>query len=484
MSSITSSNLTSGFIDLATFDETEKYLYGGPTAIAYFVKETRKSTWFTLCPVVLSRASGQPQFNQEWSVTVSRSGDYLLNTWLRVTLPSVTLSENNQFGEDGRLRWCRNALVSLIRETAISFNDLIAARMDNFWLEMWAHFCIPAGKKTGYNNMVGNIAELVQPRAANVPIPSVTLNLPLPYFFTRDSGCALPTAALPYNEIRLNFAFRGWQDLLILDQITGPNSSRATTAQLSDLASGEPQLQSVQVWGTYAIVSNDERRRMGCSARDLLVEQVQTAPIQNYSPLSNASPSFDIRFSHAIKAIFFAARNKTCPSEWGNYTAASPVVRTPTVGGPSYVDFTPSGAVDPIAHTSLVYENSPRLTQMGSDYFSLIQPFYHCPCIPLETGLHVFSYALDVYSLEPLGSTNYGKLTNVSIIPTASKATLTPGEVGSGNEYEQKFDFLVLALSWNIIRISGKKLAAANSRLPCRVHTPPAWANSGRVCVA
>ena len=38
----TYSNLASGFIDLATFDEQEKYMYGGEDATAYFVRETRK----------------------------------------------------------------------------------------------------------------------------------------------------------------------------------------------------------------------------------------------------------------------------------------------------------------------------------------------------------------------------------------------------------------------------------------------------------
>ena len=63
--SVITSNVTSGFIDLATFDEIEKYMYGGPDATAYFVRETRKSTWFTQVPVVLSRASGNPGFNQD-----------------------------------------------------------------------------------------------------------------------------------------------------------------------------------------------------------------------------------------------------------------------------------------------------------------------------------------------------------------------------------------------------------------------------------
>ena len=76
MSSISTSNVTSGFIDLATFDEIEKYMYGGPDATAYFVRETRKSTWFTQVPVILSRAAGQADFNQDWSSSVSRAGDF------------------------------------------------------------------------------------------------------------------------------------------------------------------------------------------------------------------------------------------------------------------------------------------------------------------------------------------------------------------------------------------------------------------------
>ena len=106
--SLCTSNVTSGFIDLATFDELEKYMYGGPDATAYFVRETRKSTWFTQVPVVLTRASGSPAFAQEWAVSISRAGDYLLNTWLRLQTPQVELLAENQFGQAGFLRWTRN----------------------------------------------------------------------------------------------------------------------------------------------------------------------------------------------------------------------------------------------------------------------------------------------------------------------------------------------------------------------------------------
>jgi hypothetical protein len=461
MASICTSNVTSGFIDLATFDEIEKYLYGGPDATAYFVRETRKATWFTQVPVVLSRAAGSPAFGQEWSVAISRAGDYMLQSWLRLTTPAVTLNAVNGGGNaDGRLRWTRNFMHNIIRECCITFNDLVAARFDNYHLDFWAAFTVPAGKRNGYNNMIGSFDDMTGPSAPGVTIPSFTLNLPLPFFYSRDSGVALPTAALPYNEMRINFAFRDWNQLLILENTSAAVLAAGTEQRVAvtstDLVGGAPVLGNTQVWANYAIVSNDERKRMACAPRDILVEQVQTAPRQSFTPRTNPQQSFDVRFSHAIKVLFFAVRNSTSGAEWSNYLTASPVNSGVTV------DFSPSGAADPVLQTSLIYENTNRLAQMGSDYFSLVNPYFHAPVIPTETGYHSYSYSLDFICLDPMGSTNYGKLTNVSIVPEASAAALTgsngTGAVGSGASFTQNFEFIITAVNNNIIRVSGGAL--------------------------
>jgi hypothetical protein len=487
-SSICSSNVTSGFIDLATFDEIEKYMYGGPCALAYFVRETRKSTWFTQVPVVLTSRSSTPAFNQEWSVSISRAGDYLLQTWLRLTTPSVSLSPNNKWGYKGSVRWTRNLMHNLIKDCCITFNDLVAARFDNYFLDFWTAFTVPAGKRNGYNNMIGNIDDLTMPHCVGETIPAVTLNLPLPFWYSRDSGVALPTAALPYNEMRINFSFRDWKDLLILDycckacvagnclcenspippnpvvppdnanyypcatgSVSNPNyvapnepfcgeKLSVPICDASWLCGVTPTLGQVQVWANYAIVSNDERKRMACAPRDILIEQTQMTNRQCFNPCNNKTPQYDIRFSHAIKVLFFAVRNTTNPAEWSNYTTASPVVncysRGPTKdccacprGNGRHIDFSPPGAADPILQTSLVYENTSRLAQMGSDYFSLVNPYYHAPHIPYETGYHMYSYSLDFICLDPMGSTNYGKLTNVSIYPEASDAAVKSANI-------------------------------------------------------
>ncbi len=114
--------------------------------------------------VSLTRANGSANFGSEWSASISRAGDYLLYTWLRVRIPSVTLLTTNQFGANGRIRWCRNFMHNLIRECSITFNDLVAARFDHYHLDFWAAFTTPASKAVGYDNMIGNISALIQPQ--------------------------------------------------------------------------------------------------------------------------------------------------------------------------------------------------------------------------------------------------------------------------------------------------------------------------------
>ena len=466
MSSTTSSsNLTSGFIDLATFDELEKYMYGGDTAVSYFVRRVRKATWFTVVPVVLSKGAGNANFGQQWSVNISRAGDYMLRSFLRLTLPAVQLSAQNQFGQSGSLRWTRNLMHSLIKECSITFNDLVEMRFDNYYLDFWSQFSIPAGKRNGYNNMIGNIEEITNPVAVGItpPVTSIeqyVLNLPLPLCHTRDSGVALPTAALPYNEMRINFNFRDYTELLILDNVSTGVSTNVKSNDLQNV----PVIQQCDVWAEYAIVSNNERKQMGQAPRDILIEQVQTVPTIAFNANSSLSTT-DIRLSHAVKALFFAVRNKTNPAEWANYTSASPV---PFVNAP--VEFNPSLAADPINTASLLYENTQRLSNMGADYFALVNPWYNAVSIPLETGYHMYSYSLDLLSVNPMASTNFGKLTNVSLQLTPSVAASTAASTGGslsapnaqyvldGAGIQQVFEFVLVAVNHNIIRVAGGAL--------------------------
>lgn len=486
-------NITPCFIDLATFDTLDSYMYNGPDAYTMFVRQHKKCSWFAQTPVPLSAASGRVGFDTEWSVNISRAGDYLLHSWISVVTPVIKLSskfqesltqENNN--QHLRMRWTRNLGHNLFKCFRITFNDMTAQQFDSYFLDFHAAFTVPASKRVGYDNMIGNYSDLTWPHSRkpvlvtgdNLPstyaevntIPSRRLNVPLPFFFTRDSGVALPTAALPYNTMEIHVQTRHWSELLIVDDIskvgTGVNPSRPA---MEDDFEGccTPQLTDARVWANYAVVSNDERKRMACGARDVLIEQVQSTPRQCVLVNScDTCPRFDVRFSHAIKTLFTVVCNRTTKSEWSNYTGGCPVPDSAVV---DWNSDSMSSAIDAI---TLTYENTQRLAEMDVSYYSLIQPWYHAPAIPLETGYHMYNFSLDMASLDPQGSTNFGKLTNTSFQLKFSRdacisavggwpkarnpdGTLVPGVTPSGGDFPNLFEAHAIGINWNVLRIAG-----------------------------
>ena len=432
-----SSNLTSGFIDLATYDEIEKYMYGGPDATTYFVRETRRSTWFTHVPVQLSKGTGTPNFNNDFSVNISRAGDYLLNCWLRVEIPALTATTNN------KVCWTRNLGHNLIKEATLRFNDLVAAKLNSNILDFWSAFTVGASKRAAYDHMIGN-DDGPQFTSAGGTKNAFIVNVPLPFFFARDTGVALPTAALPYNEMRIHITFNEADKLIYA--LAGTSTTPIPAVSSTHYNAVNMTGSKVNVWGDYAIVSNEERQKMACAPRDMLIEQFQTS---NVSSLTNdQNQSYDIRFSHAVKALMFAGQYGSRPSS--NYTTAGPKAVSmsnddvDTAGDELWYE---QGSLNPLSSVSLVYENTDRLTNMGADYFTHVNPYYNAPNVPTEKGYHLYSYSLDLGNLDPMGSTNYGKLTNVSIAPKpASGVTATSHK------------FVVVALNNNVVRVSGGAL--------------------------
>ena len=151
MSSNTS-NPTTGFIDLATYDQLEKALYGVENVVTYFVRETVRSTWFTQIPVKLNLDTSSPDFGNTFNATVSRAGDYLLNAWLRVTLNGISVAVPANSTE----AWSPNLMHNLVQKCKLTFNDMTAAEFYSEHLDFWCAFMVPASKRSAYNRMIGN----------------------------------------------------------------------------------------------------------------------------------------------------------------------------------------------------------------------------------------------------------------------------------------------------------------------------------------
>ena len=535
----TQNSLTKAFIDLATYDQHEQGMYGGNDAITYFVRKVVKATWFAKGICALSRGSQVTNWGtqQDIDFTISRSGDYLLNSWLRISLPSVSIAQaiTVSGGVSYSPRWCRNLAHNLFSDYQMTFNDLqVDIRKSNYFYDFFTAFTVPASKRVGYDNMVGNVNALINPLAdaldPDTPglislgtLQSYTLNLPLITPFSRDTGVALPTAALPYNEMKFKFTVRPWSDLLIVDATNAVlggsavnggsyqfNASNSLIQVVPDalatkyFGASQPaytfspsltitqqngqalsQALNIDCFCEYAIVSNQERVRMGSCPRDILIEQSQQVAGTRLASGTNET-SVDIRFSYPVKALMFAVENITNPAERSNYSCGLPVVGLNENAALGAVNNQVNRVVldgyrydsDPVADARLLYENDIRY-DLPNDYFSLVAPYYNATTIPDKTGYHLYNYALDLASVDPKGSTNYGKLTNASkrVSPsvdcvnlgTASIANATvrggQGIIFSGttpananNNVAMSYQVVIVAVNHNFVRVSGGAL--------------------------
>lgn len=448
------------FIDLATYSELEGFLYGGPDAITYFVRAVGKSNWFSYIPINL-RHYGTFDFGQRGiSASVNRSGDYVLNTWFRFQIPRLVLNQGqqgNQIYGDATIRFTRNLGHNIFTRVYITFNELTVHEFDNNWLDFNYQFGLDASKRIGYRNMIGDVSAFTDAAGLNSnPLGTGGfLNVPLPFFFTDDSGDALAVAQLPFNDVKINYQLARLQDVLVVYPGT-PAGGGQRPATLSDVVvfgtTTAPSIVQAQTWAHYAVVHNDERVKMGDAPRDILIRQVQIVQNAPFKDMTTRS-SFDLRLSHAIDSLFWAAQNNSTAGEQSNYTTE-----------PNYT------GLDPLAASHLLYENTVRVSA-DIDYYALLAPYYAAPAIPDETGYHAYFYCLNFANLNPNGSTDYSKLANVSILHDPSTAATNAANTANpvdqnGNPiqgpggviFPQTFAHVIRARNLNIARYANGSL--------------------------
>lgn len=437
------------FIDLATIDFMEEMFLNAATAsrVSYFVRTSTPCTPFTVVPIPLqSQGSSKVRSGGSSAHTVSRSGDYLLHNWLRITLPALTAEANKT------VAWVPKIAHNLVQQITCEFNDMnLTSVIDTAVLDAWAAFHVPASKQGAYDEMIGNTSDLTDFSPVAGTIASKVINLPLPFFWAADTGKGLPTAALPYNDIVMRCSFKDFSKcILAADSTAAYALEKASSANVTGFDNLELD---VRAWGEYAIVTNDERSMMAAAPRDIVVDFWQSSSEKDWaSPSADNKGYNDIRYGGSVKAVYVAARNKGASAAGNvgsNYLDDLPSVAT-GAALPATVTTQPSGR-SAIADLTLQYENTPR-AHVPADISSLVTPYHHCPAVNRgqgHQGWHVISYTTDTGSLDPAGSSNFGKLTNVSLAHKATTAAVASGSA---------FSVVSVAQMWDVVRVHGGTL--------------------------
>jgi len=415
-----------GLMQLVAYGAQDIYLTGNPQ-ITFFKVVYRRHTNFAV-ESIEQTFNGSADFNKRVTATISRNGDLIQQMYLEVVLPAVlTVGSTSN-------TWVYGIGNALVKQAEIEIGGQLIDRQYGDWMNIWSELTVPAGKRDGYDNMIGNIATETDYNQHGDLDSSIEqrLYVPFQFWFNRNPGLALPLIALQYHEVKLNLEIRPFLDLVQVTSVATPVS-----------------ISSCKLYVDYIYLDTDERRRFAQVSHEYLIEQVQFTGAETISALSS-NKNVTLNFNHPVKELIWAHTTSAHASTgtntnnncWFNYSGTN---------GDSIESF----------QTALLQLNGhDRFSVRYADYFRKVQNYEHHTRVPRvgkdRTGventtgddyryqyIYSYSFALSPEEHQPSGTCNFSRIDNAVLQLSYDKT----------KETQTSLNLNVYAVNYNVLRI-------------------------------
>jgi hypothetical protein len=480
-----------GLMQLVAYGSQDVYLTGNPQ-ITFFKVVYRRHTNFSIEPIQ-QVFNGIASWGRSVTATIARNGDLLYRMYITIKLPSVPANGTDQF------RWLNWLGHIIVQQAEIEIGGQKIDRHYGHWLHIWNELTQTFGHQAGYATMVGNVPRLVQSSIDDTP--SVTLYVPLRFWFNRNVGLALPLIALQYHDVKLNLQLANLQDCY------WSSSNNRVPVELVD----------VSLWVDYIYLDTDERRKFAQGSHEYLIEQLQ---YNGDMPIKNTTEQMKMAFNHPVKELIWTIQkdsiiNSSLMSNYGgqqwfnftdalDYTYFSGTPQDPLGGGIGTAAFnvgnwyssmplsgTANGSVatagqngqsgvnisglyfddlfgatsnvssrgwnshlpifdsgeNPTATAKIQLNGHDRLSEREGRYFNTVIPqecHENCPAI----GINVYSFALKPEEHQPSGTCNFSRIDMSQLLLNVTPATYQYPTGGSDTAKCR-----IYATNYNVLRI-------------------------------
>lgn len=396
-----------GLLNLASPGQQNVMLNGNPSK-TFFKTTYHQYTNFGLQKFRLDyEGSKSLRLSEESTFTfkVKRYADLLMDCYLSVSLPSIwspilppqqiteqTTSQglgNIEQWAPYEFKWIENIGAKMISKISITCGNYTLQEYSGDYLLAAVQRDFTGQKKELFNQMIGQIPELVDPANSNSrvnsypnayytgdlagPEPSIrgkTLYIPLNNWFGMKSQMAFPLTSLQYNELHINITLRPINELFVIrDVFDATNNYPYVSPNFNlwymqfyrflqpppdielDINSYVDQRTSwnadIHLNCTYAFLSNDEQRLFALQEQKYLIKQVHETIFRNVTGPNKVD--LDSLGMVSNWMCYFQRSDANLRNEWSNYTnwpynyLPLNVVQAPTSG--SYTVYRTVGGV-------------------------------------------------------------------------------------------------------------------------------------------
>ena len=456
--------------------------------ISFFKTVYRKYTRFAMENIAFDNLSKQKlSFDSTNIITsdVPRNGDLLKNLYFTFELPDIYSGNftNNNLSQNYEFQWIKNIGINIFKYVSIKINDQEVDKLYSDYINIWKELHCDDEEKEMFNKNIQNIPEVYDPKngpGMNGIYPNITsgtqsdkwynhnskitasgststfpsivgrkVKVPLPFWFSNNSGSVIPLIALQYSQISLEFEMRAFQDLYTIIDAKHTTSTVSTSFgkrikpgseahhgidkfTLNNYAYNiNPNLE-----GEFIFLDESERRRFALNDHEYLISQSRLTEkdgVEIRKTVEETSAKLLPAFN-PVKYITWVIKRDDLKNlnEWNNYSNWVYEDIPPFSNQYAYETM----AYNVKGNNNFFYSNKDSnysslftndylkkniLTNVriefdginriekGSDYFEKQQTYQHFKTNPKD-GIFVYSFSLNPTESQPSGSCNFSNI--------------------------------------------------------------------------
>ncbi len=368
--------MTGSLLYLAANKGEEDVNLTGNPEMSYFKNVHRKYSNFSKETIKLYFTESEIKMGHTHYCSIQRKGSLLSNLYLYVELPTLTSVDNNESWKG----YINGVGYSIIKSATLKIGGMEIDKFDSQYLDIYNELYDP-----NTDSLVGKFNSDITLQENS---SKQNLYIPLPFWFTKDPGLALPLEALKFHEIEVIIEFRKLSEI-VKSNIVNLNLSNTT-------------IKSYLI-GKFIHLDSDEKKKFVKSEHKYLIEQTQILAESDVNT-NTSNVRVPLEFKHPVKDILWVicddlnhVENIKTGNNWLSYTSIS------------------SNYGDTFSTAKITLDGNDLIEYMNADYYRNVIPYEVYGIIPRKY-VYTYSFSLNPEDhTQPSGSCNFSKFTRAHL---------------------------------------------------------------------
>ena len=355
-------------------------IFRGQPEISFFKKVYKKIASFNI-NIVEQDLIGNIDFGNIINCDLNKSGDLLKNLYLEILLPDLEKPNNSTW-----YGYTNNIGYNIIKTITLKINDQVIEKLHGEWIDIYNEL-----NNINVDHLTKQYNSTYSIRNTNntIDISKRQLYIPIPFFFTKDTGSALPLLALTNSSISIDIEFRNLKDVIKVSDYNLINNIKKKTSEKL----------SCKLFTEIVYLDDTEKKIFTNRNLEYLIETVQYNN-EDFLNKTDLYKNIYVDFRYLIKELIWVITvdssnlDKTLENDHNNIT-------TYTTKHSNYKD---------TFDTLQIKLDNTEIVDEKAEYFRKIQSnFYHNKILSKK---HIYSYSFAINPLlyQPSGYLNFSNI--------------------------------------------------------------------------